>query len=266
MTDISLKTILEAAIFAAGEPLSVDRLLSLFEQETDKPAKHEIRQALEQLIADYAERPVQLKEIASGYTFQVKEEFSPWVGKLWQEKAPRHSRALLETLAIIAYRQPITRGEIEEIRGVSVSTQIVKTLMDQDWIRVVGQREVPGRPSLYATTPFFLDYFNLKSLSELPSLIELQALQDQQDEEIKEAALGHMAAMAGKQQGIALEEQAPAEEISESETAPLVEDTLEIVETEAESTAQENEETSEPLSLLEEDVIEITPEEKTVNH
>lgn len=218
MTDISLKTILESAIFAANEPLNIDRLQSLFEQETEKPAKHEIKQALEELMADYAERPIQLKEIASGYCFQVRQEYSPWVGKLWQEKTPRHSRALLETLAIIAYRQPITRGEIEEIRGVSVSTQIIKTLMDQEWIRIVGQREVPGRPSLYATTPFFLDYFNLKTLSELPSLLELQALQDQQDQEIKEAALGHIPAL----ENLAKEaSEAPAENQAENASSEL---------------------------------------------
>jgi segregation and condensation protein B len=187
---ISLKTILEAAIFAAGEPTSVERLQSLFDDETEKPDKAEIRSVLESLIADYAMRPVVLKETASGFCFQVKTEFSPWVNKLWQEKSPRQSRALLETLAIIAYRQPITRAEIEEIRGVSVSTQIVKTLLEQEWVRVVGHREVPGRPSLYATTPFFLDHFNLKNLNELPSLLVLQGLNEQNEQDLKNAALG----------------------------------------------------------------------------
>ena len=189
---ISLKTILEAAIFAAAEPTSLDRLQSLFNDETEKPSKAEIKLALETLAIDYENRPISLKETASGYCFQVKSEFSTWINKLWQEKTPRQSRALLETLAIIAYRQPITRAEIEEIRGVSVSTQIVKTLLEQEWIRVIGQREVPGRPSLYATTAFFLDYFNLKNLSELPSLIELQELQQENDIELKNAALGQL--------------------------------------------------------------------------
>ena len=176
MTDIiSLKTILEAALFASSEPLSLERLHSLFDDEKEALSKPDIKEALAELALEYEHRPVSLKETASGYIFQVKTEFSPWVNKLWHEKAPpKHPRALLETLAIIAYRQPITRAEIEEIRGVSVSTQIVRTLLEQEWVRVVGQREVPGRPSLYATTPFFLDYFNLKSLSELPSLMELQ--------------------------------------------------------------------------------------------
>lgn len=190
MANICLKTILEAAIFAAGEPLSIDKLLVLFDQETEKPSKAEIGEALAALALDYQDHAVNLKETASGFCFQVKTEFSPWVNRLWQEKSPKHSRALLETLAIIAYRQPITRGEIEEIRGVSVSTQIVKTLLELEWIRVVGQREVPGRPSLYATTNFFLDYFNLKNLAELPSLVELHHLQVQQEEALKDAALG----------------------------------------------------------------------------
>jgi len=200
MATISLKTILEAAIFAAGEPVAVERLQALFDHETEKPSKSEIKQTLEELVQEYADRPISLKETASGFCFQVKSEFSPWVGKLWQEKAPRHSRALLETLAIIAYRQPITRAEIEEIRGVSVSTQIIKTLLEQEWIRVVGQKEVPGRPSIYATTPFFLDYFNLKNLSDLPSLMELQNIadeqQEQQAEELKNAALGALSVEA----------------------------------------------------------------------
>jgi segregation and condensation protein B len=174
----SLKTILEAAISAAGEPLSLDRLQSLFEDETEKPSKGEIKTALHELNEEYQQRAIALKETASGFSFQVKPEFAPWVNKLWQEKPPRHSRALMETLAIIAYRQPITRAEIEEIRGVSVSTHIIKTLLEQEWIRVIGQREVPGRPSIYATTPFFLDYFNLKTLNELPSLIALKSLEE----------------------------------------------------------------------------------------
>lgn len=187
---LSLKTILEAAIFAAAEPVSVDRLQSLFDDETDQPSKSEIKQALETLIQDYQERTITLKETASGFSFQVNPLFSPWVNKLWQGKAPRHSRAVLETLAIIAYRQPITRAEIEEIRGVRVSTNVIKTLLEQEWIRIIGQREVPGRPSLYATTSFFLDYFNVKTLEELPSLVELQRIWQQNEEEIKAAALG----------------------------------------------------------------------------
>jgi segregation and condensation protein B len=187
---ISLKTILESALFAAGEPVSLDRLQSLFDDEAEKPSKAEIRTALEALSAEYATRTLVLKESASGFSFQIKTEFSLWINKLWQEKTPRHSRALLETLAIIAYRQPITRSEIEEIRGVSVSSQIIKTLLEQEWVRVVGQREIPGRPSLYATTTGFLDHFNLKSLTELPSLLALQEVYEQNDSDLKNAALG----------------------------------------------------------------------------
>jgi segregation and condensation protein B len=171
----TLKNILEAALFAAGEPLSLDRLQSLFEEGT-APPKAELRAALAELSESYAGRPILLKEIASGYSIQVRDTYSPWVSKLWQERPARYSRALLETLAIIAYRQPVTRAEIEDIRGVAVSTQIIKTLLEREWVRVVGHREVPGRPSLYATTAHFLDYFNLQNLSELPPLLSLQSI------------------------------------------------------------------------------------------
>lgn len=191
--NISLKTILEAAIFAAGEPVSLERLHFLFEDELEKPSKAELKQTLELLMLDNENNAIILKETASGYMFQVKPEFSPWINKLWQEKPLRHSHALMETLAIIAYRQPITRAEIEAIRGVSVSTHIVRTLLEQEWICIVGQRETPGHPSLYATTAFFLDCFNLKNLNELPSLIEFNQIQTQQEEALKEAALGRIA-------------------------------------------------------------------------
>ena len=193
MTTISLQTILEAALFASGEPISIDRLQSLFDQETEKPSKTEIKNTLSELMLAYENRPILLKEVASGYCFQVKTEFSGWVQKLWDEKPSRHSRALIETLAIIAYRQPITRAEIEEIRGVSVSTQIVRTLLEHEWVRVVGEREVPGRPSLYGTTTFFLDYFNVKNLSELPDLIALQNLIEEETTEATEQDLEALA-------------------------------------------------------------------------
>lgn len=169
------KQVLEAALLAAGEPLSVERLRSLF-PETGRPEPGELRHALAELTADYQDRAVELKEVASGFRIQVKPELAPWIAGLWEEKPGRYSRALLETLAIIGYRQPITRGEIEEIRGVSVSTSIMRTLQERDWIRVVGRREMPGRPGLYGTTRAFLDYFNLRSLDELPTLAELQDL------------------------------------------------------------------------------------------
>lgn len=164
-----LKTIIEALLLAAGEPLALDRLLAAF-PEVERPERDAVRTALAELAADYAGRGVELVEVASGFRLQVPQVFAPWVARLWEERAASYSRALLETLALIAYRQPVTRGEIEAVRGVSVSSSIMKTLQERGWIKVIGHREVPGRPALYATTRAFLDYFNLKSLSELPSL------------------------------------------------------------------------------------------------
>jgi segregation and condensation protein B len=174
MTPEKLKNILEAAMMTATEPLSVIRLEAMFEPDMDRPSRDEIRAALEELVAGCDGRAVELKQVASGWRFQVRADYSEWVNRLFEEKPQRYSRALLETLAIIAYRQPITRGEIENIRGVSVSTGIVKTLQEREWVRVVGHRDVPGRPELLATTRQFLDYFNLKSLSDLPSLAEIK--------------------------------------------------------------------------------------------
>jgi len=161
--------ILEAVLLAAGEPLSLERLLDVF-PESERPERDAVRKALLELMRDYTERGMELIEVASGFRLQVPGLYSPWVSRLWEERAAHYSRALLETLALIAYRQPITRGEIEEVRGVSLSSSIMKTLQERDWIKVIGHREVPGRPALYATTRAFLDYFNLKSLSELPPL------------------------------------------------------------------------------------------------
>ena len=171
-----LKHILEAALLAAGRPLSIDEMLRLF-LDAEQPDRKEIRAALEALAEDYEGRGLELRQVASGYRIQIGQDMAPWISRLWEEKPPRYSRALLETLAIIAYRQPVTRGEIEEIRGVSVSSSIIRTLEERDWIRVVGHREVPGRPAVYATTKAFLDYFNLKSLEDLPTLAELRDLE-----------------------------------------------------------------------------------------
>jgi len=168
-----LKQIIEAALLAAGEPLSLDRLLELFPEE-GAPERKAVREAIDELRMDYEGRGIELVEVGSGFRISVRAEFSPWVSRLWEERPPRYSRALLETLALIAYRQPITRGEIEEIRGVSVSSNIIKTLLEREWVRVVGQRDVPGRPSLYATTREFLNYFGLKSLEQLPTLQEIR--------------------------------------------------------------------------------------------
>lgn len=164
-----LKIILEAVLLAAGEPLSLERLLTLFPEE-QRPEREALRSALVALAADYAGRGLELTEVAGGFRLQVPGAFAPWVSRLWEERAAHYSRALLETLALIAYRQPITRGEIEEVRGVSLSSSIMKTLQERAWIKIVGHREVPGRPALYATTRAFLDYFGLTSLSELPPL------------------------------------------------------------------------------------------------
>jgi segregation and condensation protein B len=175
MTEQQLKNIIEAAILAAGEPLSIERLFTLFEEE-QRPEKKAMVTAIEALQADCEGRGIELRELATGYRYQARSEVSLWVSRLWDERAPRYSRALLETLALVAYRQPITRAEIEDIRGVAVSSSIMKTLLERGWVRIIGHRDVPGRPALYASTKEFLDYFNLKTLDELPTLGELKDL------------------------------------------------------------------------------------------
>jgi segregation and condensation protein B len=172
MNPEQLRNIIEAALFAASEPLNAERLQGLFDED-QQPSRDTLHQVLLQLQQDYAGRGVELKEVASGFRFQARQEVSAWVSRLWEEKPQRYTRATLETLALIAYRQPITRAEIEDIRGVTVSSNIIKTLQERDWIRIVGHRDVPGRPAMFATTRHFLNYFNLKSLDELPPLAEL---------------------------------------------------------------------------------------------
>lgn len=168
-----LKNVVEAALLAAGRPLSVEQLTELFD-ERERPSEDDVRAALDGLEADYAERGIELKKVASGFRVQVRRTMTEPVSRLWQERPTRYSRAMLETLALIAYRQPITRGEIEEIRGVAVNPNILRTLMERSWVRVVGHREVPGRPELLGTTREFLDYFNLQNLDELPTLAQLR--------------------------------------------------------------------------------------------
>jgi len=168
----SLKNILEALLLASGEPLSLATIASVFTDE-EQPGNAKISKALQELGADYEERGLELKEVANGYRLQVRQEVNPWVSRLWEERPQRYSRALLETLALIAYRQPITRGDIEEVRGVSVRSNIIRTLQEREWIRVIGHRDVPGKPALFGTTKVFLDYFNLMSLDDLPSLAEI---------------------------------------------------------------------------------------------
>lgn len=172
MDSVEIKHFLEAALLAAGRPLSVDQLQNLFDSRT-APEKGEIREAIKTLSDDYEERGLVIAEVASGFRLQLKKSMADRLHKLWEERPPRYSRALFETLALVAYRQPITRGEIEEVRGVSVSSNIIRTLIERDWVRVVGHRDVPGRPEMFGTTRMFLDYFGLKKLDELPPLADL---------------------------------------------------------------------------------------------
>ena len=169
----SLIQIIEAALLSASRPLSIDEIQKLFSEEQVVPSKEELKMALDEIESLCINRGVELKRVSSGFRMQVKQSLSSYIAKLWEERPHRYSKAALETLALIAYRQPITRGEIEEIRGVSVGTQLIRGIMERGWIRVVGQRDVPGKPSLYATTKEFLDYFGLQHLRELPKLPDL---------------------------------------------------------------------------------------------
>ena len=175
MSQKKIKNIVEAALMISTQPLSIKRLMSLFEEDkTLQPNRDNIKKAIIDLQKDFEGRGVNLVEVASGFRFQADDEYADWINHLFDERPPRYSRALLETLSIIAYRQPVTRGEIEDIRGVSVSGTITKTLLEREWIKVVGHRDVPGRPELLATTKSFLDYFNLKKLSDLPPLEDIK--------------------------------------------------------------------------------------------
>jgi segregation and condensation protein B len=173
-----IKQIIEAALMAAGEPLNVERLVRLFKRGeiSMDELRQAVRQSLEELALDCAGRGFELVQVASGYRYQVRQELSEWVSRLWEEKPGKYSRAFLEILSLIAYKQPVTRGDIELVRGVAVSPNIIRTLMERGWIRVVGTRDVPGRPSLYGTTREFLDYFNLQSLDQMPPLAEIRSL------------------------------------------------------------------------------------------
>lgn len=170
-----IKNIIEAALLAAGEPVTIKRLQSLFvEQEL---THNDIAKAIEQLGIDFEDRGIELVEVANGFRLQTKTILQPWISKLWEEKPKKYTRALLETMALIAYRQPVTRGEIEDVRGVAVSSYIIRTLMDREWIRVLGYRDVPGKPAMFGTTKEFLDYFNMKSLQDLPTLAEIKDIE-----------------------------------------------------------------------------------------
>jgi segregation and condensation protein B len=209
MTDHPLASVVEAVLLAAGRPVSVEQLLELFD-EPQRPAIEDVNAALQALQQSYEGRGVELREVASGWRVQVRAQHADVVSRLWQERPSRYSRALLETLALIAYRQPITRGEIEDIRGVTVSTTIMRTLHERNWIRVVGHREVPGRPELLGTTREFLDYFGLKSLDDLPTLAELQDLDDIKEQlDLPEAPIGTAAAAANDDQAAVVTEVEP---------------------------------------------------------
>lgn len=180
ITAEQLQQILEAALMVSGRPLPIAQMQRLFE-ENEQPSVDDIKAALAAVGERYAAQSgIELRQVASGFQFQAKTELSPWLCKLWEERPPRYSRAFLETLALIAYRQPMTRAEIEDIRGVTVSSNIIKTLMEREWIRVIGYRDVPGKPALYGTTKTFLDYFNLTSLDALPTLADIRDLDSQE--------------------------------------------------------------------------------------
>jgi segregation and condensation protein B len=186
MMDIErIKQIVEAALLCADEPLTIDALQRLFEPE--QCDRSTLNSVLGALAEDCRGRGIELKRVASGHRYQVRQELAPWMSRLWEDRPPRYSRALLETLALIAYKQPVTRGDIEQVRGVAVNSNMVRTLLERDWIRVVGYREVPGRPAMYGTTKAFLDYFNLKGLDQLPSLPEIRALIEPVEAELAEA-------------------------------------------------------------------------------
>lgn len=212
-----LASLLEAFLLASGKPQSLERLFELFE-EGERPEPAVFKKALAVLEKSCAGRAFELKEVATGYRIQVREMYAPWVGRLWEERPQRYSRAMLETLALVAYRQPITRGEIEDVRGVAVNSHIVKTLLEREWIRVVGYRDVPGKPAMFATTKLFLDHFNLKNLDELPPLAALRELEpepmlgfDQDDLPVPEGLQARADTAAEGEEGAAPE---PSEEKS----------------------------------------------------
>jgi segregation and condensation protein B len=176
MENSKLKPILEALFAAADRPLSVSQIFDLFNGDIDQPSRDDIRKAIDEISGQYHDSGLELKQVASGFRLQVKPAYESWISRLWDQKPPRYSRALMETLALIAYRQPITRGEIEDIRGVSVSSNIIKTLQEREWVKPIGHKDTPGKPALYGTTRSFLDYFNIKSLNELPTLAEISDL------------------------------------------------------------------------------------------
>lgn len=251
MTLDKLKNILEAILLAADKPMSVEKLDAIFHGDDDRPTRDDIRKALHDLTDEYDGRGFELKQIASGFRIQVKQDFAEWVGRLWEEKPARYTRALLETMSLIAYRQPVTRGEIEEVRGVSVSSNIIRTLQEREWIKVLGHKDVPGKPALYGTSREFLDYFNLKSLDDLPTLAEIKdldkiypelALQDHHAEvTASEAGAEEVADIVAEDESIADDKGFDETNIHEVESE---EDALENTETDDTNNFDGDEETS----------------------
>lgn len=268
MSNTSLKSIIEGFIFASDKAMSVDRVIGYF-PENEEPEKADVLAAIEELQKDYEDRGIELKKVSTGYRFQVRQELTPWVSRLWEEKPARYTRALLETLALIVYRQPITRGEIEEIRGVAVSSNIIKTLQEREWVRVIGHRDVPGRPALYASTKEFLDYFNLESLEQLPPLSEIKDLdaiaKDLDPEKSAELieAINEMKEAAAEEQNEAeanaenTEEGEETAELSENQEDLVIEGAADQAEVESSDVASQNESESErEASELAEDEVE----------
>jgi len=215
-----LKPMVEALLMVADQPLTIEQLAELFE-EYERPGRSLFRDVLQRLQLDYEGRGIELIEVASGWRIQARTEYASRIARLWQERPQKYSRALMETLALIAYRQPVTRGDIEEIRGVSVSSSIMKTLLEREWVRIVGYRDVPGRPAMYATTRQFLDYFNLKSLDQMPTLTEIRDLGEeikaQQQAEIAEEEARMLAAQEEKRRQMMEEALAEGELDDDSE-------------------------------------------------
>jgi len=248
MQENEIKNVIEADLFAFGKPLTLDAITNLF-LDDDDVTKDVVRKAIESLEVECQARGVELKKVDSGYRFQAKQDYAKWLQPLWEEKPPRYSRALLETMVLIAYKQPITRGEIEDVRGVSVSSHIVKTLQERDWIRVVGHRDVPGKPALFATTKGFLDYFNLDSLEQLPSLAQIRDL-DKINEEL-EFPDGIPETPDLKVDPTPDETSLEAEDSSEEKDVSETEDTLEAEEVSETEDTLEAEEVSETEDTLE---------------
>ena len=231
--DNKVKMIVEGLLLAAGRPLTLDNISQVFSVR-ERPDRKELKVVMQAIAEECDDRGFELKEVASGYRFQVKQELSEWVAKLWVEKPPRYTRALLETLSLIVYRQPITRGDIEEIRGVSVSPNIIRTLIDREWIRVVGHRDVPGRPAMFATTKQFLDYFDLKSLQDLPPLSEIKELVGTEteidlNEELAQSRILDLPNEASSEESRVLTEAEEAELIAEEEAVELAKKPLDEI-------------------------------------